>query len=146
MLGFLFWLRLIHEDDDNYLTFLKLSYPYSKTGVYRSGKSIIIKSHTKWGCYKYLDRLVESECIIHDGKPKDFPVYGEPILILKNTYVYYLELYISSELGYNSDVLNTLKYITRTSKKIAYLEAEVKKLFPDYKNIEDILYPDFIMR
>jgi len=123
-------LYVSHDDDDtDPLVHLKLCASFGDLGVFKAGKSYMIKSRTKRGCFDLLDRLRERERIIPD------PDNPEPYSIALGSYAFwdYKEFYCDALGWYVHSLMkkeDAFEHVTRVKEKIKYLEKKLKQLKP----------------
>jgi hypothetical protein len=134
MFGFIHRLCVIHsEDEKNDLTWLQLCFHYSELGVFKAGKSYMIRDATKRGCISKLQQLCLSEKIIPNiNNPAPYSItYGHYTKgLLKKDFCRHLSIYVSS-LAKPDDARY---YITDVDKEIEYLTLKLSQLRPDYKS------------
>ena len=135
MFGFIHRLYIEHLDDDkNPLIYLQLCVLYRQTGVYKAGKSYMIRSKTKTGCLSKFQELRCLENIIPN--PND----PTPFTISYGSYT------IKQHKQWQSDALSryvhtltklddAFYYITDLDKRISYLEDKLLQLRPDLSSI-----------
>jgi len=131
MFGFIHRLYISHPDDEkNPLVYLQLCVPYKETGVFKSGKSYMIRSKTKPGCASKYYELKRLENAVPDLKnPNPYSVaYGSyTIGMHKQIYSDALTWYVQSITGLD----DAFYYITDVDKKISYLEDKLRQLKPE---------------
>lgn len=141
MLGFIHRLYVEHEEDKyDDLIYLRLCYPYNNTGVFKAGKSYMIRSKTKLGCNDYFFKLRQLENIIPDtDNPKPFSIaYGNYAFFEhKEWYCDALDRYIHSKIERDEAFV----YITKLKNKIQYLEKKFRELHPDF---EETMSPEIL--
>lgn len=135
MFGFIHRLFIEHSDDkENPLVYLQLCMPYHETGIFKAGKSYMIRSRTKTGCLSQIQDLSRLEKITIDlNNPKPYSVsYGSyTISMHKKIYSEALGWYVQSI----TKLDNAFYYITDSDKRISYLIDKLSQLRPDYKSL-----------
>jgi hypothetical protein len=135
MFGIIHRLFVEHSDDkENPLVYLQLCLPYHETGIYKAGKSYMIRSKTKNGCLSKIQELSRLENIIIDpNNPKPYSVaYGSyTINMHKKIYAEALGWYVQSI----TKLDDAFYYITDSDKKISYLKDKLNQLRPDYRSL-----------
>ncbi len=135
MFGFIHRLFIEHSDDkENPLVYLQLCMPYDQTGIYKAGKSYMIRSKTKNGCLSKIQELRRLENIIIDpNNPKPYSIsYGSyTVKEHKKWYADALSRYVQSL----TELDESFYYITDADKKILYLTVKLSQLRPDYKSL-----------
>lgn len=135
MFGFIHRLYIEHLDDDkNPLIYLQLCVPYRETGVFKAGKSYMIRSKTKTSCLSKFQELRRLENIIpNPNDPNPFTIaYGSyTIKEHKKWYSDALSKYVHTL----TKLDDAFYYITDLDKKISYLEDKLHQLRPDWRSI-----------
>ena len=135
MFGFVHRLHVEHIDDnENPLIYLKLCFPYAKTGIFKAGKSYMIRSKTESVCYSKFNELRCLENLIPDlSDPKPFNITYGSYLMEGHKEIYSLALshYISTL----TKLDRAFYYITDIDKQIIYLEDRLCQLKPDWRAI-----------
>lgn len=134
MFGFIHRLCIIHPDDEkNDLTWLQLCFHYGEPGVFKAGKSYMIRDGTKRGCMSKLQQLCHSEKIIPDlNNPAPYSItYGNYTKgDLRKDFCRHLSIYVSSL----TKLDDACYYITDVNKEIEYFTLKLSQLRPDYKS------------
>ncbi len=125
-----------HPDDKfNPLIKLKLCVPYDSVGVFKAGKSYVLRFKTKFGSRMLLDSLRDTENIIPDPtNPAPYSTdYGShTISEHKKSYSDALGRYVNYLAKLGDDYL----HIKNMDERIEYLTARLSELRPDdYKSI-----------
>ncbi len=135
MFGFIHRLLIQHSDDkQNPLVYLQLCMPYDQTGIYKAGKSYMIRSRTKNGCFSKIQEITRLENIIIDpNDPNPYSIsYGSyTVNEHKKWYADALGRYVQSL----TELDESFYYITDLDKKILYLTVKLSHLQPDYKSL-----------
>ena len=135
MFGIIHRLFIEHPDDkENPLVYLQLCMPYHETGIYKAGKSYMVRSKTKNGCLSKSQELSRLENIIIDyNNPKPYSVaYGSyTINMHKKIYAEALGGYVQSI----TKLDDAFYYITDSDRKISYLKDKLSQLRPDCKSL-----------
>jgi hypothetical protein len=132
MLGFIHRLYIEHDDDkEDPLVDLQLHCLCAQTGVFKAGKSYVIRGNTKSGCWSQFEELVRLERNLHD--PKSFKIAYGSYTRKQHTewYSYALGAYINKL----TKLDDAYYLITDLDKKIGYLEGKLRQLRPDWKSI-----------
>lgn len=140
MFGFIHRLFIEHSDDkEDPLVYLQLCVPFDQTGIYKAGKSYMIRSRTKNGCFSKIQEIRRSENIIIDlNNPKPYSIsYGSyTIKEHKKWYADALSRYVQSL----TEMDQSFHYITDVDKKISYLTVKLSQLHPNYKSLLSVQF------
>ena len=133
MFGFIYRLHIQHPDDkENYLVYLQLSQFYKFTGIFKAGKSYMIRSKTKKDCESMIYEIIRVE----NNLPEPTEMHRWSQGLGCYTVRQHKEFYIAALTEYIESLTRldyAFRYITDSDKKLSYLEEKLGQLVPYYE-------------
>jgi hypothetical protein len=132
MFGFVRRIWIEHADDaENRLVRLQLHCHCSEIGVFKSGKSYMIRNNTNSGCMSQIDVLGRLDRNLHELKQYHSGYGCYTRKEFREEYTHALMAYIVTL----AKLDDACYLITDLDKKIYYFEDKLRQLRPDWKSI-----------
>lgn len=137
MLGFIHRYYVEHNDDkEDPLVCLQLHCLYDQIGVFKSGKSYVIRSNTKSGGWSQFEKVINLEKNLHD--PPSYKI-THGVYTRKQHKEYYTDA-LGAYINTLTKLDDAYYFITDADKRMTYLEDRLRQLRRDWKSILSCLY------